>query len=157
MIGRTSQKIINWIKEEGWDYQIPQDDGNVANILIHPNKMTNVNIVVQKSPPQKIRIITKSTFRDLDIKAYLRLSDDAKQQSLINLEILLIHINLIYNIYPNPPKEIHGVEISRQIYCDGLTRDRFFDSVLAVLRGLRVVQMNYYSLSLVNQSDTSST
>jgi hypothetical protein len=157
MIGRTSQKIINWTKEEGWDYQIPQDDDNVANILIHPNKMTNVNIVVQKSQPQKIRIITKSTFRDLDIKAYLRLSDDAKQQSLINLEILLIHINLIYNIYPNPPKEVHGVEISRQIYCDGLTRDRFFDSVLAVLRGLRVVQMNYYSLSLVNQSDTSST
>ena len=76
MTERTSQKIINWIKEEGWDYQISQDDSNVANILIHPNKMTNVNIVVQKTQPQKIRIITKSTFRDLDIKAYLRLSDN---------------------------------------------------------------------------------
>lgn len=155
MIELTDQKVISWIKEEGWKYEIHQEDDNVANILAYPNKIQNVNIVVQKTPPHKVMIITRCRFRDLDIRAYLRLSDDAKREFLMNLEILLIQINLIYNIYPNPPKEVHGVEMIRQIYSDGLTRDRFFDSILAIQRGLRVVQMNYYSLSPTNTLDTS--
>jgi hypothetical protein len=63
--------------------------------------------------------MTRITFEDLDIKAYMRLSDDAKLEFIMNLEILFIQINIAYNIYPNPPKEVHGIEMSKNIYSDG--------------------------------------
>jgi hypothetical protein len=98
---------------------ILQDDDKVFNIVVHPNQTQNVNVVMQKIQSQKVTIITNIKFGDIDIKAYPRLPDDEKREFIMNREILLIQINLIYNIFPNPPKEVHGVEMSKHIYFDG--------------------------------------
>lgn len=69
--------------------------------------------------------------------------------------MLLIQINLIYTILPEPPKKIDSIELTRQIYFDAITRDKFFDAILAILRGLQVVRLNYNSLRSTDTSLTS--
>ena len=63
-----------------------------------------------------------------------------------DLQILLIQINLLYNIKINT-QEIDNVELKRHIFFDGLTKDIFYDCVVSVLRGLQAIVLVYKSLS----------
>ncbi len=100
-------------------------------------------------------IKTTSDFDEDDKRSYFILTEDEKREFLLDIEILLIQINLIYTISPEPPKKIDSIELTRQIYFDALTRDNFFDAILAILRGLQVVRLNYNSLRSTDTALTS--
>jgi hypothetical protein len=151
---QTRQKIMKWLQDEKWRYNIEKDDDSIFNLVVHPNESDNVKVIITDVQAQKIAIITRISFREMDITAYVRLSESAKREFLMSLEILLIQINIIYRVFPNPPHEIHGMELQRNIYFDGLTTDKFFDSIVALLRGLRIFRMSYHSLYESEPSDT---
>lgn len=140
------QKIQSWLIEEGWNYKGVPDPNALFNIVVYPNEFQNVNVAVLRTHPQKILIKTSISFNEDDSKAFLILTEHEKKEFQMNLEILLIQVNLIYNILPDPPRRIDSVEMTRQIYFDGLTRDKFIDSIIAILRGLQIVKLNYNSL-----------
>jgi len=150
------QRIQTWINEEqGWKFEVSQNNEAFVNLVVHPNEFQNMNVIFDRTQPHKVIIRTTSNFDEDDKRSYFVLNEDEKKEFLLDIEILLIQINLIYTVLPEPPKKIDSIELTRQIYFDAITRDKFFDAILAILRGVQVVSLNYNSLRSTDTSLTS--
>jgi hypothetical protein len=155
-IEQIIQKVQTWINEEqGWKFEVSQNNNALVNMVVHPNDFQNVNVLFDRVQPHKLIIKTTADFDEDDKRSYFILTEDEKKEFLLDIEILLIQINVIYIISPEPPRKIDSIELTKQIYFDALTRDKFFDGILAILRGLQVVRLNYNSLRSTDTTLTS--
>jgi hypothetical protein len=95
---------------------------------------------------RRVSLITRVVFDEQHKAAWQNLPEDEKMRFMRDLQILLLQINLLYNIKINT-QEIDNVELKRHIFFDGLTKDIFYDCVVSVLRGLQAIVLVYKSLS----------
>ena len=145
------EKIQKWIGEEGLESGVieqPYADFQVD--LRNPA----VSIII---PRNKINWVIFGTYVQLtqeDKKGFSDLKDKEKRMEMISdLQRSLLAINVEYTFSPDLDS-LDKVSIGKNIYFDGLTKDRFMDSIFALKRAMAAVglmsqrlQGRYYSHS----------
>jgi len=90
-------------------------------------------------------------------KAFVALKDnEEKLKILLDLERSLLEINVAYVLTPNH-KNLERVEIYKKIYFDGLTKDKFMNTIFALQRGTNLVNLMFRQLPGQHSSNSTTT
>jgi len=144
-------KIQKWLDEESIKFSVVEEPYSDFRLDI---KNPNQTILSFTDKPDSVLFITHVSLTLEDKKAFAALeNNEEKFKILWDLERSLIEINVGYVLLPNQ-KNLDKVEISKKIYFDGLTKDKFMDIIFALQRGLYLVELmlrqlggKYYSNS----------
>ena len=145
------EKIRKWLDEESIEFTpiyYPFAEFNVDT------KNPNQTISIPKNKPDSIEFLTIANLSNEDQKAYVALKNkEEKIRILFDLQRSLLELNVGYNIEKDL-ENLESIIITKIIYFDGLSKDRFMDSRFALLRGFSLVQLmlqqlrgKYYSNS----------
>lgn len=146
-------KIRRWISEEGLNSASIDNAYADFHVDIGINSF-KVNVIINKNKIDSLIIYTKSDFSTLDQKAYSGLSKDDKRSFTLDLKFSLSQLNIAYAIQPDE-NNIKSIYMQKVIYFDGLTKDKFFDTIFYIVSGINVVSLTYEE-HLHSKSDSNS-
>jgi hypothetical protein len=137
-------KIQKWLNDESIDFTTEENSYLDFRINI---KDPNQTIFSYKDKPDSIEFGTYSSLDEEYKKAFVALKNNKeKLQILCDLECSLLEINVGHKLVPSY-KNLEKVEIFKKIYFDGLTKDKFMDTIFALQRGSKLVELMFRQLS----------
>ena len=126
------QKIKKWLEEEDIKFSTVKEPYLDFRFEI---KEPNQSIFSSNDKPDSIEFGTYSSLDEEYKKAFVALKDNKeKLKILCDLEHSLLEINVGHKLTPNH-KNLERIEIYKKIYFDGLTKDKFMDTIFALQRG----------------------
>ncbi len=137
-INKTKQKIIEWLKEEGFSAEEKQDPNAYFNIQATKGRI-NVNII--QNPPFNDSIFIGGNIAVApEQQALLKSrSRDKREDFIWDLQMSLAANNELgdFALKPNPPDDIQTIFVSsRRIYYDELTKGKLFTSINIVMKNI---------------------
>jgi hypothetical protein len=147
------EKIKKWLSEESFQFKEIQSAYAEFQIdLQNPN----LSIILNSNKTDSLDFATYSSFSEEDKKAFAALKNkDKKIEILLDLQRSLIEINVGYQLIPDM-ENLETVMMNKKIYFDGLTKDRFIDTIGTIQRGIFLMSLVHYQLGgkYYSNSDT---
>ena len=129
----VAEKIFKWLDFERWKYNINANEPNYFLIYkVDTSENSGFKVCIEKIVDRVI-ILSKIKFSQEDLSNY-RLSAE-KYKFWIELKTYLILMNVSTKIEPNLD-ELQSIELSKWIYFDGLTQDKFIDTTTKITDAL---------------------
>jgi hypothetical protein len=137
-INKTKQKIMDWLKEEGFSAEEKQDPNAYFNIQATKGGM-GVNIV-QNPPFNDSFFIGGNIAVNTEQQTIFKSRSREKREDFIwDLQINLLTNNELgdFMLKPNPPNDLQVIFISsRRIYFDELTKGKFLAIMNIVMKSV---------------------
>jgi len=70
-----------------------------------------------------------------------------KNRFYYNLKLALLQMNVIFALKKNI-RQIQSVEVDKDAYFDGLTKDAFFSAIYTVLNAIEMLKRNFISFEI---------
>ncbi|MFZ0224893.1 MAG: DUF2299 family protein [Candidatus Nitrosopolaris sp.] len=147
-------KISQWIQDEGFELLPEEDPYTDFTLKIKYSQNETAYVLMRKDRKDSISVYTSSDFSPLDRKAFSNLSPGKKREFIDAISASLLNLNLHFIFHPNP-EQMQYLQITKDIFFDGLTKDRFFDIICRVLSGMGLAHMAYYKYLNPNGSNSS--
>jgi hypothetical protein len=132
----TKQKIVDWLKEEGFSAEEKTDPKAYFNILTLKGGL-GCNIV-QDAPHNDSFFIAANIILANEQQALLKkISPQKKEDFVWDLQVNLLKNNELgdFAIKPKPPEDIQAIFISsRRIYYDEFTKGKLLSSINVIMR-----------------------
>jgi hypothetical protein len=132
-------KVIRWLRDEGYT---PEDVTDM-----HPNTAYFAKVMINKRSGFHVGFSTKQLdsvvisemiAKDKDYQnAYKLLPALDQTDFFYDLKLALLQMNVTFNL-ENGFRELQSVTVAKPIYFDGLTKDKFFDTVFTVHRAIEI-------------------
>lgn len=135
-------RIIEWLNLEALSYTLKENDSDRFRATIELSKNLNLDIQLTSQRPDRVTLFTHAYLRPDDQRAYFRLDQERKESFLRAVRWSLLNIDVDHQITPNADT-LQSIFITKTIYFDGLTRNRFFDSVLLLKRAFGLLDLAY--------------
>ena len=138
----VSSKITEWLQDEGYTF-VPYEDP-YTDFCLHIKEPNNPPIFVgmEKDSKDSVMVYTRSDLSQFDKKAFSTFQTNVKKEFIFALASSLSNLILPYRIHPSS-EQMEYLEIKKYIFFDGLTKDRFFDTIDRVLAGIYLARMVY--------------
>ncbi len=136
------RRIIDWLNVEPLAYTLKENDSDRFWATIQLSQNLNLDIQLTTQKPDCILLLTHAYLGPDDQRAYSRLDQESKESFLRAVRWALLNIDVDHQISPNADT-LQSIFITKTIYFDGLTRDRFFDSVLLLKRAFGLLDLAY--------------
>ena len=136
------ERIIEWLNVESIAYTLKENDSDRFRATIELSQNLNLDIQLTSQRPDRVTLFTHAYLRPDDQRAYFRLDQERKESFLRAVRWTLLNIDVDHQISPNADT-LQSISITKTIYFDGLTRDRFFNSVLLLKRAFGLLDLAY--------------
>jgi hypothetical protein len=136
------ERIIEWLNVEALAYTIKENDSDRFRLTIELSQNLNLDIQLTSQRPDRVTLLTHAYLGPDDQRAYSRLDWEKKESFLRAVRWALLNIDVDHQISPNADT-LQSIYITKTIYFDGLTRDRFFNSVLLLKRAFGLLDLAY--------------
>jgi hypothetical protein len=136
---QTKTRVLNWLDEEGRSPTKMDDSLSELNISIALIENEGINVVFRKDKRDSVYITAQISFSPLDTQAFSKLSHDRKKLFTDELNYTLILMNVDYVLFPDSI-DLKSVRISKAIYFDALTKDKFFETILLIKRAAKIAK-----------------
>ena len=136
------ERIIEWLNVESIAYTLKENDSDRFRATIELNQNLKIDIQLTSQRPDCITLLTHAYLEPDDQRAYFRLEWERKESFLRAVRWALLNIDVDHQISPNADT-LQSISIAKTIYFDGLTRDRFFNSVLLLKRAFGLLDLAY--------------
>lgn len=136
------QRIIKWLDAEALSYKLKENDSERFRATIELNQNLDLDIQLTSQRPDRVMLLTQAYLAPDDQKAYSRLDPEKKETFLRAVRWALLNIDVDHQINPNADT-LQSISISKMIYFDGFTRDKFFNSVLLLKRAFGLLDLAY--------------
>ena len=145
-----SLRIKRWLIEESdiWRFDEIEDSTVIMNIVAKSNNR-NVNIIVDNLH-DKITLITSMNFSKQQKNSLSLLPSKEKNRFIPDLLMALYQLGLLARHSNSSKDKIEKFIMEKLIYFDGLTKDKFFDSLFTMLLGIDTLQQYFNRLSLIS-------
>jgi|SRR5215469_4693223 len=100
-------------------------------------------VIMRKDRKDSITVYTRSDFSPLDQKEFSNLSPGKKREFIDVICASLLNLNLHFRFHPDP-EQMQYLEIKKDIFFDGLTKDRLFEVIDRVLSSMQLAHMSYF-------------
>jgi hypothetical protein len=137
-MNRTKQKIIDWLKEEGFSAEEKQDPNAFFNIAATKGGM-GVNIVQNQPFNDSIFIGGNIAVSPEQQVSYKARSKEKKEEFIWDIQMNLARNNELgdFMLKPNPTENLETIFISsRRIYYEELTKGKLLASINIVFKSL---------------------
>jgi hypothetical protein len=136
------QRIIDWLNVEGLAYTLKENDSDKFRAIIELSQNLNLDIQLTSERPDRVTLLTHAYLAPDDQRAYSRLDPEKKESFLRAVRWALLNTDVDHQINPNA-HTLHSISIIKTIYFDGLTRDKFFNSVSLLKRAFGLLDLAY--------------
>jgi hypothetical protein len=140
------QQILDWISQEkDWkvelfDEKVQEEENNYyfySRVILSEN--TNCNVAIEKNV-ERVNVMVNAAFAKDDASSY-KLSRD-RHRFWIDMRISLAQMGVNVAAIPNV-EELAGLQVSKLIYFDGWSHDKFIETLLKVTDGLIVAEFYF--------------
>lgn len=135
-------KIIDWLNVEALAYTLKENDPDRFWATIQLSQNLNLDIQLTSQKPDCVMFLTHAYLGPDDQRAYSRLDQETKESFLRAVRWALLNIDVDHQISPNADT-LQSIFITKTIYFDGLTKNRFFDCVLLLKRAFGLLDLAY--------------
>jgi hypothetical protein len=136
------ERIIEWLNVESIAYTLKENNSDRFRATIELNQNLNLDIQLTSQRPDCVTLLIHAYLEPDDQRAYSRLDWERKDSFLRAVRWALLNIDVDHQISPNADT-LQSISITKTIYFDGLTRDRFFNSVLLLKRAFGLLDLAY--------------
>ena len=145
-----SLRIKRWLIEESdiWRFDEIKDSTVIMNLVAKSNNR-NINIIVDDLH-DKVTLITSMNFSKQQKNSLSLLPSKEKNRFIPDLLMALYHLGLLARHSNSSKDKIEKFIMEKLIYFDGLTKDKFFDSLFSMLLGIDTLQQYFNRLSLIS-------
>lgn len=147
-------KIKTWLDEEKISTVDIQDVYTDFHISVKITATHSIDLFIPKDRIDSVVVAQNMNFSDDDKKGYVHLDKSRKKDFVLDLKSSLLHVGVEYAIQPDKER-MQSVQVSRRIYFDGFTKDRFFDILHQVQRAMEIVYLKYETYLYHGSSDGS--
>jgi hypothetical protein len=145
-------KILEWLKVEGVAYRPKENDSGRFRATINLSQNLNLDIQLSSHRPDCLILSTNAYLTPDDQRAYFRLDREKKDSFLRAVRWALLNMDVDHQISPNGDT-LQSISITKTIYFDGLTRDKFFSSILLLKRAFGLLDLTYCDHLRFSSSD----
>lgn len=135
------EKIKQWLTDEELAFT-PKDNAYSDFYIEVKIGSSMITVILSKNRPDTILICTRSFFSQLDQRAFATLNKTDKQTFIQALRFSLLEQKVGFVINPTIDK-IEDIYMEKKIYFDGLTKDRFFETVGSLVFAIELVSLIY--------------
>ena len=136
------ERIVEWLNAEPLDYTLKKNDSDMFRATIELSQNLNLDVQLTSQRPDRVMLLTNAYLGPDDQRAYSRLDWEKKESFLRAVRCALLNIDVDHQISPNADT-LQSIFITKTIYFEGLTRDRFFDSILLLKRAFGLLDLAY--------------
>jgi hypothetical protein len=136
------ERIIEWLNVEALAYTLKENDSDRFRATIELSQNLNLDIHLTSERPDRVTLLTHAYLGPDDQRAYSLLDRERKESFLRAVRWALLNIDVDHQISPDADT-LQSISITKTIYFDGLTRDRFFNSVLLLKRAFGLLDLAY--------------
>jgi hypothetical protein len=148
----VARQIIEWLKADGVPYRIKENDSDTFRTILRLSKNVDLNIHLTSRRPSCLTLSTNAYLAPDDQRAYFRLDREKKESFLRAVRGALLNIDVDHQINPDGDT-LQSISITKTIYFDGLTMDKFFGSILLLKRAFALLEMTYCDHLRFSSSD----
>ena len=136
--GDIQQKISSWLVEENYGVKV-QENPNVY-FVINAQHPTGIGLAIGQEVGKKDRLVISASLNlDEDAQKRLRsLPEKERQDILWDIRFGLIALDVQFQMIPNGNMPT-VIQVSKLLYYDGVTKDRFMGLVQKVTDSLLLV------------------
>lgn len=136
------EKVTKWLRDEAYEpEEVPHTHPDVtyfAKIRIDEKSGFHIGFSVKNSDNVPISKII--AFKQDYQKAYASLSTVEQNRFFFDLKLGLLQMNVLYNLEKGV-RQLESIEVFKPIYFDGLTKDKFFDTVFTVHNAIEIARI----------------
>lgn len=136
------KRIIEWLNVEALAYTLKENDSDRFRVRIELSQNLNIDIQLTRQRPDRVMLLTHAYLGPADQRAYSRLDREKKESFLRAVRWALLNIDVDHHISPDADT-LQSISITKTIYFDGLTRERFFNSILLLKRAFGLLDLAY--------------
>ena len=148
------KKIQTWLDEENISIRDIEDEYSDFHIVAKISPVHDIDLVIRKDRIDSIIVVQNMNLSDEDKRTFAHLAKAKKLEFVRDLKLSLLHLGIDYAIQPDSER-LEYVQMSRKIYFDGLTKDRFFDTIFHVQRAMEIMRLKYETHLYHGTSDKS--
>jgi hypothetical protein len=135
-------KVLQWLNEEDRSPTELDDPSTELNIAVPIQENGSISVIFRREKKDSVYLVARISFSPLDKQAFSKLPPDRKKSFTDELNHLLLLVNVEYSLLPNA-EIMESVNLSKAIYFDALTKDRFFDTILLIRRSIEIAKWCY--------------
>lgn len=127
------RKLSKWLTEE--DFVVKSQKNPMASFILvasNPNAGISVTVSQNTKHPDRIEVSSQMMFGEY-AKKLAELPKEEREEFLWDLRFSLVRSDVIFAIMP--PENPQSVLVMKNIWYDGLTKDRFMSAVQRVSEG----------------------
>ncbi|MDQ4100580.1 MAG: DUF2299 family protein [Thermoproteota archaeon] len=133
--------VIRWLKDEGYEPEdvtdMHPDTAYFAKVKINERSGFHVGFSTEQLDSV---VISEMIAMDKDYQnAYKSLPVLEQTNFFYDLKLALLQMNVMYNL-ESGFRELKSVTVVKPIYFDGLTKDKFFDTVFTVHHAIEIAR-----------------
>jgi hypothetical protein len=136
------QQIVEWLNAEPLTFSPKENDSDRFRATIELSQNLNLEIQLTSQRPDRVMLLTNAYLAPDDQRAYSRLDREIKESFLRAVKWMLLNLDVDHQIIPNADT-LQSISITKTIYFDGLTKDKFFSSILILKRAFGLLDLAY--------------
>lgn len=136
------ERIVEWLNAEPLAYTLKENDSDRFRATIELSHNLNLDVQLSSQRPDRVMLLTNAYLGPDDQRAHSRLDREKKESFLRAVRCALLNIDVDHQISPKADT-LQSIFITKTIYFEGLTRDRFFDSILLLKRAFGLLDLAY--------------
>lgn len=131
-----------WLDEEKLQYTLKDISSTSFKATLQLTASFRVAIEVPEETADSVRFLASAYLTPADQRSFSRLSDGKKDSFLKTVRHSLFSLDVDHNLVPDG-NFLQHISIAKVIYFDGLTKDKFFDTILLLKRALGLLNLAY--------------
>jgi len=146
--------VKDWLEEEGLAIEyLDDEDTDVKCVVTKDNIILNIGFL----KASKDSLIVSGKVGPQLYQQDMQESTKIKRDSLYDLEIVFLQMNLDFTIDTSGSSSVEEIAISdiqiqKTIFFDGLSKDRLFDAMVSIFNCIDVVRMKFRLLGRTQSS-----
>jgi hypothetical protein len=140
----VKEQILKWLsQEQDWKVEVSTDPYYYFTCLVRLSESMGCNICIENHI-ERVNVIGNAMLSQSDRINY-KLSAE-KDEFWIDLRMNLIHVGI--NVAAIPGIEsLESIQLTKPIYFDGLSQDKFIDVILRVTDALELAELIFRNFS----------
>lgn len=129
-IEETCNRIIGWLSQESLFKERVSDENLFYHLAVEfpARSKRHVNIIQPKGRDDVVIVFSRIKLADMHKKALQAMPQNARERLLWDMRYVLLFQESSFEMEP-PGVELDSIRFSREIYYDGLTKDKLMEAL----------------------------
>jgi hypothetical protein len=139
-----ADKATQWLTEEKQTFEQVSDPNALLNVIMKISNF-NINVIVDNQRRDCLEIVSSIGLPAELLKAFKYLKPEQLTQFFFEVEMAMSINHFGYSFEPDSA-HLERITLTKVIYYDGLTKEKFFDTLLMVAKALNILNLHFLRL-----------